>query len=559
LNWKQTNIQLKEHSISILVLFFLSIVAFGTFKSTILSSDDWTFIAAKYAFGALKPLEIDGRRPLVLAYYYLVASLFGLRVEYYYTINFFILFLTALMVYVILIRCFPKLAWFAGLVAAVQLLYPVDYSRTWLIMSYIRFWWLVTLCAVWLFIGYMESGTLWKILLATMGVVVSLLAYEGQIGVVLLSGIIIAFLFLEKPVRRRLAVVGSVIFISISFLVWRFIVQPHFLNIKDAYVDSLDFSPALILERFRHGLDIFTWGWIITIRDLFQFQWGTFMPLVISFLIIYIIICISLFKIIFRDSPQDNAKIDLKIPRANFFLTLIPLGVAYWFTGYIPVIFLYSPSLQGNASRVNSFAIAGASLALVSIVAVLATFLAKSNVQIPYLTVVIIFPFILTSVFIQLQLNKEKQIAWETQKNIWSEVFRVVPGIRDGSKVVIIIPNYDHLRPLESPPFTSSWELDDGAKVLYNNPKIGGYLYYKDIQSTELLFTKNGFRSSSTDKIFPYKKLIFVYYNPQSGKVTLVENLKQTLSLPFSTSNYNPYENMSPANPSGSIFRWLVQ
>ena len=559
MNWRQYFVSHKERLVTIFVFLTVSLVSFGTFNSTILSSDDWTFIAAKYVFGTLKPIDITDRRPLTLAFYYLLARLFGLHVEYYYAINFVILFLTALLIYAILIRVFPQFTWFASLVALVQLVYPVDYSRTWLIMSYIRFWWLVNLCAIWMFIAYLETGEKWKLIVALIGIILSLGAYEGQLGIVLLTGIAITFLFPKIPIRRRVTISGSIILVGIFFVGWRFFLQPRILNVKDTYIGSVQFVPPIIIERYIQGLEIFIEGWIITIRDLFQSQWKAIKLPLIGLTILYIITCYVVFRILNKTESHQNSTTSQKLSMVKFFLALIPVGVAYWAAGYIPVIFLYSPVLQGNASRVNTYAVEGASIVLVAVVAVLATLIAKSNFQIPYISLAILFPIIVAGgVFIQLQLNRENQIAWQTQKDIWNGVFDAIPNIKDGNKIVIIIPGYQHLQPLASLPFTAAWELDDGAKVLYNNPNIGGYYYYKDIQPTELLFTKNGFRPISTGKIVSYKRLIFVSYDLESRNVELVESLEETLSLPFEANNYNPFENIEPAKPSTNDFRWLV-
>jgi hypothetical protein len=555
----QTFVKRKVRFITLLVIFILSLVAFGTFNSTILSADDWTFIAAKYVFGTLRPIDITDRRPFWLAYYYLLARLFSLRVEYYYVINFVILFLTAILIYAILARVFPKFTWFASLVALAQLVYPVDYSRTWLTMSYIRFYWLITLCAIWMFLVYLESGKIWQLIAALTGIIVPLGAYEGQLGILLLTGGLITFLFLKTPIRRRLIVFGSILLASILFIGWRFFIQPRVLSVKDTYVESIQFTPTVIIERYIQGLEIFIQGWVITLRNLFQSQWNEFRFAVIVLAILYIIVCDVVSRISVRNSSHDDSTMKQKLPKFKSFLALIPIGIAYWVAGYIPVIFLYSPVLQGNASRVNTYAIVGASIVLVAIVAAIATLIARSTSQILYLSVAIIIPFIAAGTFIQLQVNRENQIAWQTQKNIWNGVFDGIPNIREGSKIVIIIPGYQHLEPLASLPFTAAWELDDGVKVLYNNPNIGGYYYYKDIQPTDLLFAKNGFRPIPTDKIVPYKRLIFVSYDSESRNIKIVENLEGTLTLPFETNNYNPYENIAPAEPSTNEFRWLVQ
>ena len=159
----------------------------------------------------------------------------------------------------------------------------------------------------------------------------------------------------------------------------------------------------------------------------------------------------------------------------------------------------------------------------------------------------------------QLQINQENQIAWEKQKQIWNGLFEAIPNIAEEKHVVIIIPGYQHLRPFQPYPFLSGWGIEAGMEVLYNNRSIGANFYYKDVQPTKLLFTKNGFRPIPTDKVISYKKLIFAYYDPETETVRLVENLEETLGLRYPVNNYFPYENIVPVEPSTGEFRWLVQ
>ena len=154
LDWKQCFTIHKEKLFIILVLFATSLISFGTFDSTIVSSDDWSYFVTKYVFGELHPVNLTDRRPLILVLYYALASLFGLQFEYYYFVNFLILFLSALLIYTVVKRILPSHGWLASLVALAYLIYPVDYTRTWIIMIYIRFWWLVSLGVIWLLLEF---------------------------------------------------------------------------------------------------------------------------------------------------------------------------------------------------------------------------------------------------------------------------------------------------------------------------------------------------------------------------------------------------------------------
>ena len=546
----------KDKLFTVLVLLTTSLISFGTFDSTIISSDDWSYFVTRYVFDDLHPINLTDRRPFVLVLYYALASLFGLQVKYYYFVNFLILFLSAVLIYIIAKRVFPTYGWLASLIALTYLVYPVDYTRTWIIMIYIRFWWLVSLGVIWLLLDFVESGKKWKYVFAMLGIAIPLGAYEGQFGIILLASALITLLSPNISTKRRLVLFGGTFAIGFSFIIWRIYVQPEFLGIEDSYVGTIQFSPAIIIERYLQGIEIFIKGWFVPIQaqlELIGFNTA-------NWLLLHIIIFGAAFIwLSSKISSTARLLVGQKIPMMKSYFILFLIGGAFWIAGYIPIIALYSPSLHGNASRVNSFAIAGASLMLVSAVAIIATLIARSIPQIRLLSATILLPFIITGVFVQLQVNKERQIAWETQKIIWNGVFGALPDIKDEKSVVIIIPGYEHLRPFQPLPFISSWEIDASAQVLYNNSNIGGHYYYEDLQETELQFTKNGFKPLPTDRVISYKRLIFVYYDPQTQTVELVENLVEKIPLPFSVNNYYPHENISPAKPTTADNRWLVR
>ena len=62
-----------------------------------------------------------------------------------------------------------------------------------------------------------------------------------------------------------------------------------------------------------------------------------------------------------------------------------------------------------------------------------------------------------------------------------------------------------------------------------------------------------------TERLIGHKRLIFALYNPKDNSVELVENVEETLSLPFAINNYAPFENIVPTETSTVEFRWLVE
>jgi hypothetical protein len=423
-------------------------------------------------------------------------------------------------------------------------------------MTYIRLGWLINLCAIWLLLDYLESGKIIYLLIALSGIVIPLGAYEGQFGLVFAIIVLMALTITKKPISRRLILAGSLLAVGVLFVIWRFYIQPNYLNVADTYVEEIQFGPTVLIERYIQGFEIFVFEWFNPIKSQLTSNASPKISMLVLFVSIFYI---ALLCLIIKSKDNVKLQADQKSSFMKFFFKLFLIGGVLWVAGYFPIIALYSPSIKGYATRVNVFAIPGASLSLLSGLAILATLLLKSRIQIRLLTAILILPLIIVGIHVQLQINRESQLAWETQATIWNSVFNEIPNIQDNKTLAIVIPGYDDLRPLQAYPFRTSWEINDGTRVLYNNPRIGGCIYYKDIQKDGSHFTKIGFKPLLIDDTIPYKKLIFVYYDPQTQSAKLIENLEETFSLPFTTNNYNPRENIKSAEPSTADFRWLVK
>lgn len=548
-----------EQIITVLVLLALSIVSFvppDIFSSPAISSDDWSLIVAPYAFGELGLLNLFNHRPIDMSVYYFLSSLLGLHFVYYYLFNALILFFSAILMYMLTKRLFVQSSWLASLAAIAYLIYPVDYTRTWIIMLYIRFWWLISLGAAWLLLDFLDSGNKWKFVLAMIGIIIPLGAYEGQFGFIATAALLATLFAKDTPTQRRLALVISIFAISVSFYLWRFYIQAHLPDIRYYSVGSFQFNPTIIIQRYIAGFKIFFSGWLAPIQSQpgfpgFQIVFWLAVYLGFSYFASYVILQKS------ASASKFSCQQKLLILKSQLIMFLT--GTTFWIAGYFPIIGLYAPTLSIHASRVNLFATAGAALALVSIAAITSTTVARSKFHFKILVSVLILPFLVAGVFVQQKVNEENKIAWQAQRDIWNGVFETIPNIQDEKSLVVIIPGYTQLRTFESYPFTTAWEIDAGAKVLYNKPNIGGYYLYSDLSNQQFKFKKNGIIPPGTGRLVGYKKLVFLLYDPQNHTTSLVENLEDTLSLPFSVNNYSPLESIIPEQPSTADFRWLVQ
>ena len=269
MSYKSSIMGKREQTITISILLIISIISFlptNLHTSPAIASDDWSLIVAPYAFGELKPFDLTNHRPTDSSFYYVMTSIFGLSFEYYYLLNVLIIFLSSVMIYLLTKRMFGQQTWLASLVALVYLIYPVDYTRTWIMMLYIRFWWLISLAAIWFLLDFIDSGNKWKLALALTGIIIPLGSYEGQFGVVATAAFLIAAVSKDKPTSRRLILIGSIIIIGILFYLWRFHIQASITDIRYYSAGSFQFNPAVIIERYFQGIDIFLSRWATPLK-----------------------------------------------------------------------------------------------------------------------------------------------------------------------------------------------------------------------------------------------------------------------------------------------------
>lgn len=541
---------------AVAVLFATSLISFGIIGGArILHSDDWSSLIDPYVFHYLNPIHWETRRPFDLSYFWALAGLFGVRIEYYYLVNFLILFLSGWMLYKLLKRIFPETPWIALSIALVYLVFPVDYTRTWLSVSFIHFIWLISLCALWLLLDFATSGKKWKLIAAVIGIAAPLVAYEGQLGVIALAIVVIALFTPQISTRRRIIIL-SVLSVGVMLIVWRVFIQPSFLNVNDSYVNEMQITPSILWERLWHAFKIFAIGWTsplglylnISKLQAFLLSWGG---------------CLVFFAaayLLFRPSKKEQSEPIHKRPILKKMLYGAILGGLLWIAGYVPVISVYNPVLDGVTSRVNFFSIVGASLLLGSVITIFAVLIAKSLSHAQIMTAAALIPLVIHGVGIELWAQNEYRSAWNIQKQIWNGVFKTLPGIKDGTTVFIVMPGYrGKPRLFERKPLVAEWEVQSGMVVLYNNVRIYGRYYYRDIPYPQSELLSTGIKQFYSTQIIPYEKTIFVYFDPDSKEIQLVERIEDVIRLPFSVKNYRPQDNILQLKPSSTIYRWLVQ
>ena len=537
-----------------LILSAVATLDLRSLVSPVIFSDDWCYLVSGRIFGGLTLVDWSSRRPFTLTLYTAVMSVAGLRLQYLILLNFLITFATAILLYFLLRRVLPQVDWLALPVTLVYLVYPVDTTRTWMVTIYIHLVLLITLGVLWLLVDFAARGGGWQIILAWAAILVSLGAYEGQFGLLMGGAVLLAVISRRMPAKRR-ALLLSILLTGALFIFWRVFVQPQWLNIHDTYFQEIQLSPVFLIYRFYLAASLFTVGWASSAAAYFGLSQGALIAViggvaVIAALLVYLL----------RAKREPLLSWGQREPLLKTLLLTFLTGVFFWGAGYIPGIAIFNPTGSGVASRGNVFAIPGASLALVSLVAYVTALAGRSRQQAAAMTLAAILPFVIVGGMAQLWIQSENDSGWNDQKQLWNGLFAALPGVQDGTTVVIVIPGYDHLRPLQRLPLTAQWEAACGMQVL-NNQQGGlrARFYYPDLKLTQPTLLEAGVKEYDTDEIIPYANTIFVSYDPAVGSVRLIERLEDQFALPFQVKGYAPRQRITPQPPQAGVYRWLVR
>jgi hypothetical protein len=156
-------------------------------------------------------------------------------------------------------------------------------------------------------------------------------------------------------------------------------------------------------------------------------------------------------------------------------------------------------------------------------------------------------------------MQQRAGVAWEAQKTIWHTLFELAPDIETDTTVVVVLPGYKRLDFGERPPLSAEWEVNHALKVLYENDGLTGRVYFPGADFySEATLTPLGVLGARQEQETPYNKTIFVLYNPNDGRLKLVNDPSSELGLPFPIPDYNPQGRIRQMPKATWKYRYLV-
>lgn len=553
-----------SHLHSLLILGGASILSLWLDYDSRLVLDDWAQIVSNRVFGHMEWFAWGRARPMDMAIYKAISNLFGLNIFAYYLINTLIILCVFFMIYTLLDRLLPQLHPFPLIVSLVALLYPADYTLTWITMINNRLAWLVALIGMWLLLEYATRGGSLHLILATLFFFAPLWIHEGALGVTITWCFCLALIIKKHSGWRRITLLSPLILLA-SFIALRIVFRPR-MNVHDPNINNFaGLSPVFVWSRLKQVI-VLAKAWVEPFPELFQeIGWGVWPKRVLliglAFVIGLAILCLSVMLRRYQHLAGEPFSTGDKTQISQKFGWTILFASGFLVAGYVPFIINFAPNLDDISTRANMYAIPAASTIIVAMIGLFALLLARSRKQWQVLLWIGVVPLLIIGLGVQMTIQQRWSSAWDQQTKIWKQLFILVPNFEDNTTVVLVLEDYQDLGYAEHPPLYAQWEVEHALRVLYEEESLSGRILFPsaDIYS-EALLTPDGVVGAYLEET-PYDQVVFVKVEIVRGtaKLRLLYNLKEELSLPFQASGYDPEYRIDQTPTNYWRYRYLVK
>ncbi len=90
----------------------------------------------------------------------------------------------------------------------------------------------------------------------------------------------------------------------------------------------------------------------------------------------------------------------------------------------------------------------------------------------------------------QIHSQNQRIKVWNINKQFWQDTFTAIPNIESETKLIVVVPGYQKLKPFEMLPFRGDWEAESALDVFITILDLYAEYYYLDSPDLE----DNGFR-----------------------------------------------------------------
>jgi hypothetical protein len=548
--------RLRPRLLSLGALAALTVVTFLTVFDPAIYMDDWDLLR-KFIFGEMLVVNLERRRPFEDAVIWLLLHMVGVNPRALLVVIVGLIFVCAVLVYLLMRRLFPRVDFLALPVAVLFVIYPVDTTKVWMTRVYQWAIYLFVLLGVWLLVEFLRGGRGWNLGFSLLLLILPLGAYDGQLGLVMLLPILLA-VFLPGISRRRRWLGLTPLLGGLVLVAWRLYIQPVMLGFNDPYLEQASYSPLVLIQRIGMGFPVFAESWV----KPFEFVLPGLSPLKLL-LILAGGVAAALLVVLAGIEKADavwsvSDRREIWGPLARVFL----LGLAVWAAGLVPAVVMGEPilNLNGSSSRSTTYAILGGSLWLVCLMAAVAVLAAPARRFIGPILSAAVIPLLIVGAGQQVWMQNEARLAWRQQQIFWKMAFVTLPNLADQTTLLVAVKGDYPTLPFERLPLTAEWEVNHGIKVLYDNPSLQGMLYFADFTTgtrRETRLRPDGVYGYIVEFV-PYDRLVIVTYNPVNQVMQVVTDPEQEFDLPFTVIGYHPEQFILQSPVADSAYRRLL-
>ncbi|MBI5566084.1 MAG: hypothetical protein HY870_14405 [Chloroflexi bacterium] len=538
-------------------LLLIAAVTYTSFYAPIVYMDDWSQIVEPMTRQTLTWVDWADRRPLLDAPLQILHQVFGLNLDAFYLVAWFITTLAAVQLYLLIRQFRPAWQQRAWAVAALTLVYPADFSQMWLAhVLHARLGWLLALVAASCMLTYLKRRTIGWVLAATALSSSALLLYEAQLGIFIAFGLLAIVLKRAVAWRTRLMLLIP-LGVNGVYTLWRS-VGFRMVGIQDEYLSELTLGIADLLGRLLLGFQVLWWSWTEPVRRLLQVD-SNWLALLIMLGVLGSLVLVAMGwarrkPTTVAEVPQTSAKPD--------WLTLL-IGASLIAAGYFPTILLYEPNLDGVYSRVNFYALPGAALCLVIAASAITKRLARGDARrwrAGFMTAICVL--IALGMAVQMWVRHNAAAAWQEQRGIWAQLIAVAPQFEPGTLVCFVLTSYLDQSGFANwgrTPLSTGWEASAALRLLYDDPSLqGAVIMPEGVGYGEAKLLPTGVQDRWLGTMVPYARTVFLTYDKSQQQLTVLTEVSGVLGLDWSLADYEPYRHIVQVAPRQIAARRLI-
>lgn len=550
-----------------LVIASVGLLVFCFYFSPMLYYDDWLNVGYYYYNHRLPWISPHSSRLFVYTALELLITLFGFAPGPILFSNIIIRITSALWIYQIHKEIRPTRTDIGLAFALLTLIYPADKTRMWMVQIVLG--WPLGCFSAWLLYRYYRSGKIWLLLISTLGYTYAFLEYEAPLGILTAWGLLLmlyTFPPFTPPGRRiswlRWAGLATPLVLFCAYLFYR-LQLIHLIGIVGfhpiAYSDPL--SP---IHNLAAGARALGYAWIEPLHALVP---GLPILLLMSGALSLLAICFLLgwrwSTYLARRHGWLAVTADERHKAIWQPLFTCAAGWVLCVAGYFPAITFEPPGLEFFYSRLNAYALVGASLLLVGLADLLTWAVVRYTRQAAFIFSLFILPFIVIGAGSELVMQHQAQLLWQEYRQMWQGIFRAAPGIQDDTSVVLVIShtpchpdNYG-----ERPYFihaVANREFNKAFNAFYGTKKIiADFIYQGCDLPYQAVFNNTGYYNSPSSRGFlSDKRVVVLIYDRQTHQVNLVKNLVDITG--FDVPEYHPHKWLT-SRPGPNQMRYLVE